>query len=66
MSVPSTALPDRIEPMATVRHYIESLNKGAAKGMVAMCAVPMTILDRIAREADESLYNFWRSIAIVK
>jgi len=37
--------------MAAVRHYIESFNKGDAKAMAAMCAVPMSILDGLAPHA---------------
>ncbi|HKR11263.1 MAG TPA: nuclear transport factor 2 family protein [Pyrinomonadaceae bacterium] len=48
MSTASTPLPDTTEPVATVRHYIESFNKGDAKAMAAMCAVPMSILDGMA------------------
>jgi hypothetical protein len=47
----STSLPDTTEPMAAVRHYIESFNKGDAKAMAAMCAVPMSILDGLAPHA---------------
>ncbi len=48
MSTAPTAQPDTSEPMAAVRHYIESFNKGDAKAMAAMCAVPMSILDGMA------------------
>ena len=33
------------DPLAAVRQYIESFNKGDSKAMAAMCAVPMSILD---------------------
>ena len=48
MSTAFTSLPHTAEPMAVVRHYIESFNKGEAKAMAAMCAVPMSILDGMA------------------
>lgn len=48
MSTASKPLPDTTEPLATVRHYIESFNKGDVKSMAAMCAVPMSILDGMA------------------
>jgi hypothetical protein len=44
----STALPDTAEPMAAVRQYIDSFNKGDMKGMAAMFAVPGSILDGMA------------------
>lgn len=36
------------EPMAAVHQYIDSFNKGDAKGMAAVCVVPMSILDGMA------------------
>ena len=48
MSRESASLPDTTEPMAAVRHYIESFNEGDVKAMAAMCAVPMSILDGLA------------------
>jgi len=48
MSTAATSLPDTTEPIAAVRHYIESFNKGDAKAMAAMCADPMFILDGMA------------------
>ena len=48
MSRESASLPDTTEPMAAVRHYIESFNKGDVKAMAAMCDVPMSILDGLA------------------
>jgi hypothetical protein len=48
MSTAPTSLPDATEPLAAVRHYIESFNKGDPKAMAAMCAVPMSILDGMA------------------
>jgi len=49
MSAAPTSLPDTSEPMAAVRHYIESFNKGDSTAMAAMCANPMSILDGMAR-----------------
>jgi len=48
MSTATTSLPDTTEPLAAVRHYIDGFNKGDTKGMAAMCAVPMSILDGMA------------------
>jgi len=48
MSTAPTSLPDTTEPVATVRHYIESFNNGDAKTMAAMCTIPMSILDGMA------------------
>jgi ketosteroid isomerase-like protein len=36
------------EALAAVRQYIDLFNRGDAKGMAAMCAVPMSILDGMA------------------
>lgn len=43
----TTPLPDTT-PIAAVRHYIASFNKGNVKDMAAMCTVPMSILDGMA------------------
>jgi hypothetical protein len=48
MSTASTTLSNTAEPTATVRRYIESFNKCDPKGMEAMCADPMSILDGMA------------------
>jgi hypothetical protein len=39
------AMPDTIDPMATVRHYIDCFNRGDVAAMAATCDVPMSILD---------------------
>ena len=44
----ATPMPDTTGPAATVRRYIESFNRDEPKGMAAMCAVPMSILDGMA------------------
>jgi ketosteroid isomerase-like protein len=44
----SKASTDTAEPLAAVRHYIESFNRGDVKAMSAACAVPMSILDGMA------------------
>jgi ketosteroid isomerase-like protein len=41
-------MPDTTEPVAVVRQYIESFNKGDVKALAATCAVPMSILDGMA------------------
>src|SRR5215510_6435968 len=41
----ATPLPGTKGPAAAVRQYIESFNRGDVKGMTALCAVPMSILD---------------------
>lgn len=33
------------DPLSAVKHYIDCFNKGDAKGMAAICASPMSILD---------------------
>jgi len=48
MSTAPTPQPDATEPLAAVRQYVESFNKGDAKAMAAMCADPMSILDGMA------------------
>ena len=48
MSEVSASQPETTEPMAAVRQYIESFNKGDVKAMAALCAVPMSILDGMA------------------
>ena len=48
MSTARTPLTDATEPLAAVRQYIESFNKGDVKTMAAMCAVPMSILNGMA------------------
>ena len=48
MSGVSTSPPETTGPMAAVRQYIESFNKGDVKAMAALCAVPMSILDGMA------------------
>jgi ketosteroid isomerase-like protein len=48
MSTSSMSLSETAEPMAAVRQYIESFNKGDVKAMAATCAVPMSILDGMA------------------
>src|SRR5262245_3975998 len=40
--------PNRTDPLAAVREYIESFNKGEAKAMALMCDVTMSILDGMA------------------
>lgn len=44
----TTALSQTADPMAAVRQYIESFNKGDLKGMTAVCASPASILDGMA------------------
>ena len=48
MSTTSTSQPDTAKPLAAVRQYIESFNRGDVKAMAATCAVPMSILDGMA------------------
>ena len=48
MSTTSASQPETAEPLAAVRHYIESFNGGDVKAMAATCAVPMSILDGMA------------------
>ena len=48
MSTASTPQSDTTEPMAVVRDYIESFNKGDVSNMAALCADPMSILDGMA------------------
>jgi ketosteroid isomerase-like protein len=43
-----TALSQTTDPMAAVHQYIDSFNKGDAKGMAAACANPVSILDGMA------------------
>ena len=33
------------DPLSAVKHYIDCFNKGDVKGMAAVCASPMSILD---------------------
>ena len=47
MSTGATPLPDA-DPAATVRQYIDGLNKGDSEAMAALCTVPMSILDGMA------------------
>ena len=39
---------DAKEPLAAVRHYIDSFNKGDLVSMAAACDAPMSILDGMA------------------
>ena len=48
MSTAPMPLPETAEPIAVVRHYIESFNRGDVKGMAAAFAVPGSILDGMA------------------
>jgi ketosteroid isomerase-like protein len=41
----STALPSTTDPMAAVRQYVDSFNRGDVKAMAATCAVPASIID---------------------
>ena len=41
-------MPNTSEPMAAVRHYIDSFNKGDIAAMAAACDTPMSILDGMA------------------
>ena len=44
----ATAVSQTTDPMAAVRQYIDSFNKGDVKGMAAACANPASILDGMA------------------
>jgi ketosteroid isomerase-like protein len=44
----SSSLSQTTDPMAAIRQYIESFNKGDMKGMSAACANPASILDGMA------------------
>jgi ketosteroid isomerase-like protein len=48
MSTASTPQSDTTEPVAAVRDYIASFNKGDVNNMAALCADPMSILDGMA------------------
>src|SRR5215469_8133575 len=41
-------MPTTTEPMAAVRHFIDSFNKGDVAAMAAACDAPMSILDGMA------------------
>ena len=43
-----TALSQKTDPMAAVRQYIDSFNRGDVKGMTAACADRASILDGMA------------------
>ena len=38
-------MPIMTDPVGTLRHYIDSFNKGDVKAMAAACDDPMSILD---------------------
>ncbi len=44
----AAALPDTMEPVATVRGYVDAFNKGDVEAMAANCAVPTSVLDGLA------------------